>query len=110
QQRKKCYENNKNSFKKRNQRTNERNSNWFNEYKKTLKCLLCPESDIATLDFHHIDSTKKDVSVSNMIGSTYSIERIKKEIEKCVVLCSNCHRKHHYYNTEINLNKNAPMV
>lgn len=30
-----------------------------------------------------------------------SIENLKKEINKCVVLCSNCHRKLHYYDLSI---------
>jgi hypothetical protein len=31
-----------------------------------------------------------------MVTSNYSKERIKKEIDKCIVLCANCHRKEHY--------------
>jgi len=34
--------------------------------------------------------------VSNLIGGRYSIDRIKKEIKKCDVLCSNCHREEHF--------------
>ena len=30
-----------------------------------------------------------------------SYKAIKEEIDKCVVLCSNCHRKLHYYNLSI---------
>ena len=31
-----------------------------------------------------------------MISFGYSKDRIEAEIEKCIVLCANCHRKEHY--------------
>jgi transcription elongation factor Elf1 len=67
---------------------------WMNEYKDKLSCVQCGESHIATLDFHHIDSAEKELSISKMRG--FSIKKIQEEMEKCVVLCSNCHRKLHY--------------
>ena len=47
------------------------------------------------LDFHHIDPTKKEKNLSNMIRSN-SFKSVLQEIEKCIVLCSNCHRDLHY--------------
>jgi L-lysine 2,3-aminomutase len=69
---------------------------WFAEYKKTLKCSLCPEDHPAALDFHHLDPSKKELSVTVAVSHGWSRERLLKEIEKCQVLCSNCHRKLHY--------------
>jgi hypothetical protein len=71
------------------------------KYKRDLKCKNCNESHISTLDFHHRDSKEKDFSISEMIRKGYSWERILKEIEKCDVLCSNCHRKLHYIENNI---------
>lgn len=68
----------------------------FNEYKKTLCCSKCGENRWYVLDFHHRNPKEKDTEVSYMIGSGRSIESIKKEIEKCDVLCANCHREIHY--------------
>lgn len=68
--------------------------NWFRTFKSSLKCSNCPETHYATLQFHHTDPSKKDMNVSNM--RYYSIETIKKEIEKCIVLCANCHAKEHW--------------
>ena len=68
---------------------------WYAEYKKTLTCSRCPESDAVCLDFHHLDPTKKDYTVSQTMWSGASIKKILTEIEKCVVLCANCHRKEH---------------
>lgn len=68
---------------------------WFQYYKKTLSC-SCGEDHPACLEFHHRDQSKKTMMVSTMVADGWSIERIKKEIALCDVLCSNCHRKYHY--------------
>ncbi len=73
----------------------EKKKDFFLEYKKTLKCSKCQESDIDCLDFHHTNALEKDNSVSDLIRTGYSVERIWEEIKKCVVLCANCHRKEH---------------
>lgn len=67
----------------------------FKEFKKTLKCSECNEKRWWVLDFHHVDSNEKEYNVSNMIRNC-SFKKIKKEIEKCIILCSNCHRDLHY--------------
>ena len=46
------------------------------------------------LDWHHPDPSKKKCDVSSIRGSSWKQLEIKKiEWEKCIVLCSNCHRK-----------------
>ena len=50
----------------------------------------CPEA----LEFHHINSSKKDFGISNK-GYTRSWETIKEELSECDVLCANCHREVH---------------
>ncbi len=69
---------------------------WLSLYKLNLKCNICDEKHPACLDFHHSNSKEKDGTVANMITEGYSIKTIKKEIEKCIVLCKNCHAKKHY--------------
>ena len=68
---------------------------WFKDYKKTLKCEKCDESHWACLEFHHIKNNK-DNAVSNMVAAGYGKDRIMKEVNKCMVLCANCHRKVHH--------------
>lgn len=68
---------------------------WYNEFKSTLKCEICTENHISCLEFHHLDPKKKEFSIGVSVGSL-SKERVLKEIEKCKVLCSNCHRKLHW--------------
>ena len=61
---------------------------------KGSECLLCGYDKCpAALEFHHVDPSIKDSAVSQMLYN--SKEKIEIEIAKCVVLCSNCHRKHH---------------
>jgi|SRR6185312_3407589 len=62
-------------------------------HKKTRPC-ACGESDPVCLDFHHARGGK-DISISRAVKNGLSIETIKLEISKCVVVCSNCHRKLH---------------
>lgn len=66
----------------------------YQEYKATLSCNVCGESEPCCLDFHHRDPETKDFTLSKA-SAGMSLKRIKEEIEKCVVLCSNCHRKVH---------------
>lgn len=58
------------------------------------QCTVCKlVDDPAVYDFHHIDPKKKDFS----FGSTHrSFESLRAELDKCLLVCSNCHRKIHY--------------
>jgi hypothetical protein len=68
---------------------------WFHNIKKELKCEMCGESRFWVLDFHHKDPKEKDLEVS-LLTRKGSKKRIVKEIEKCSVLCANCHRDLHF--------------
>ncbi|MCG2713101.1 MAG: hypothetical protein L6416_12375 [Candidatus Omnitrophica bacterium] len=64
------------------------------EYKGS-KCHSCGyEKCIDALEFHHTDSSKKDFGISSK-GYTRSWEKVKEELEKCMLLCANCHRELH---------------
>ena len=69
---------------------------WFDGYRATLSCSRCPESHAACLDFHHRDGVEKDGNIGMMVRAGCSVARVKKEMLKCDVLCSNCHRKLHF--------------
>lgn len=96
--RKKSYDLNKKTTFERNRRNKKRNKNWYVEYKSNLKCEKCGETHPACLDFHHISPNEKETEISLLINNTISFKKIQKEIDKCIVLCANCHRKHHYNN------------
>ena len=65
------------------------------EYKKTYGCYFCKENEPCCLDFHHKNPKNKTANISKMKGQAKAIPAIKKEIKKCIVICSNCHRKLH---------------
>ena len=62
------------------------------DYLKDKKCKDCSENDIRVLDFDHRSGEKKEHGISKMMH-LYTWTRILKEIEKCDIRCSNCHRK-----------------
>lgn len=61
------------------------------------KCEICgfdkPVYDC--YDFHHIDPNKKEFGISGKNSKNYSIELLKIEVDKCMLLCANCHREIH---------------
>jgi hypothetical protein len=69
----------------------------FQEYKTGLKCQnpKCHESDPCCLEFHHLNPNTKDFDLASAARQGYSWDRLMKEVDKCAVLCSNCHRKLH---------------
>lgn len=69
------------------------------ELKTGKKCFYCGEKEICALDWHHIDPSTKLFSVGNAIKMKLSREEIIKEVEKCVLCCSNHHRLLHGYNS-----------
>jgi 5-methylcytosine-specific restriction endonuclease McrA len=50
---------------------------------------------IAALEFHHKNPSEKDFAISNK-GYTRSWEKVKLELDKCIMLCSNCHHEEHF--------------
>lgn len=57
------------------------------------KCKFCGYNKyIGNLTFHHLDPMKKDFSIS---GKTMAFEKLKKEVDKCELVCHNCHGEIH---------------
>ena len=67
------------------------------------KCLSCNYNKYqGALEFHHLDPNEKDFSLSKVKHTTFN--KVKKELDKCILLCSNCHKEIHanfiFYNTD----------
>lgn len=60
------------------------------EYLKNHPCEDCGYSNVLALEFHHV-CEKRD-SVAALMNSICSVEELEEEINKCIVLCANCHR------------------
>lgn len=81
---------------------------WLNNIKKTLSCIICGENRYYCLVFHHRNPSQKDETLSRMLGQLASIKRMQKEIEKCDVLCYNCHAEIHHNDKSV-FAKNRPI-
>ena len=67
------------------------------------KCRVCGyKKCIGALSFHHKDPSQKDFGLSTR-GMTRSWEKMQKEIDKCILVCANCHAEIH---ADITNNKN----
>jgi predicted HNH restriction endonuclease len=86
------------------QTENERKNNQLaKEWLNTLRteCKICGENRSWVLDFHHVNQKDKtfDISYYSISGTTAFETKKKKileEMEKCIVVCANCHRDIHY--------------
>lgn len=74
-------------------------------FKKKAGCKKCGYNKCEeALEFHHINPEEKDDIIARMISNNYSLDKVEKEMQKCVVLCANCHREFYY------LNKNQQII
>lgn len=72
-----------------------RNRDWIWAYKETHPC-KCGYAHPAALQFHHRDPSTKRFALSEAVWKTKSIENLQQEIDKCDILCANCHAVLHY--------------
>jgi hypothetical protein len=69
---------------------------FYQSLKQNARCERCRERHPATLQFHHRDPKAKVLSVSEAAHRGWSLDKIRKEVAKCAVLCANCHAKLHF--------------
>ena len=65
------------------------------------KCSKCGyNKNLAALDFHHLDPEQKESPLNFAFLMKMRYEKCLLEINKCIILCANCHREHHnsHYN------------
>lgn len=67
---------------------------YIKDVKEYSKCAVCGDDRWYVLDFHHLRD--KSFTISRKIREGCSLDTIKEEIAKCIVLCANCHRELHY--------------
>jgi hypothetical protein len=69
---------------------------WFNSLKEGLACARCEVSDFRVLVFHHLNPKEKDFNLGDIVKHSWSRSKVLAEIEKCQVLCANCHLVVHW--------------
>jgi len=64
------------------------------KYLSDKACVICGESDIRTLEFDHLNPSEKSFGIARGMHDFSDWTTILDEIQKCRILCSNCHKKH----------------
>ena len=90
------YEKNKKKVQEATNKVRRAGRQAFKEFKARLSCIHCGENHPATLDFHHHTPHPDNIKISKLLSDGRFSLAIEEIMNKCVVLCSNCHRKHHY--------------
>jgi hypothetical protein len=80
----------------RNEANKKRKREFVSKYKEERGCSRCDEKHVSCLQFHHKNPEEKESLIHELVKRNVSIENILKEIEKCEVICANCHFKHHW--------------
>lgn len=91
--RKAHYEGNKAKYVGKAKEYNKARREELRKRKSETGCQDCGERHPACLDYHHLDEGLKD---KTLVWYDCGRERMEAEIAKCIVLCSNCHRKRHW--------------
>lgn len=90
------YAQNKQTYVANAKSRRKKNRERYEAWRSTLSCTICGESDSVCIDLHHTDPSTKEYSVAQ-IGKNGMWQKFLREIQKCIVVCSNCHRKIHHY-------------
>jgi len=61
---------------------------------KCVDCGLTSEY-MSVYDFHHLGNSAKESTIARLMSSQKRWEPIKNELDKCILLCANCHRIRH---------------
>lgn len=89
---------NRDQTRKTSQRFRKKRYLEFLEFKKTLSCVRCGNTDYRCLEFHHLDRSSVHDRISNLYHSKNLFEQ---ELKKCIVLCANCHSIEHFEEREL---------
>lgn len=95
------YKNNSDTYKEKQKIRESEIRLWFNTERSKLKCMRCGEAHPSCLQFHHRNPSEKEMDISLALSNGWSIDHIKREIEKCDVLCANCHFKLHWQERQV---------
>lgn len=94
------YQKNKEVYRLKNAKRRDDWRRWLLEFKSSLCCVECGENHPSCLEFHHRNPEDKDFNIAGFATKQMFNDKkqqvILKEIDKCDVLCSNCHRKRHW--------------
>lgn len=88
------YYKNPGKWRRRERVATDRARDFIDQIRRTNKCAVCGETRWYTLVFHHSDPSVKEGNISQM--TRMSISCIQAEMDKCELLCANCHLAFHH--------------
>lgn len=92
---KQYYKDNPKRLRERRRKRKEEIKEYINNYKLLRGCEICGYKKCAVaLEFHHTGDDK-EFDIGRAGDRRVSLERLKKEMAKCIILCANCHRELH---------------
>ena|SRR5215207_2819089 len=65
-------------------------------YLENRSCIICDEKDPIVLEFDHRVHSEKKFSIGEAASKAVTLKALAEEMEKCDVLCANCHRRKTY--------------
>lgn len=92
---KKWYQKNKKKQMENQKQLRANRRKWIREYKSKRGCCKCGyNNNPVALDLHHHEDNKEEKIA--LMCNLYGLEKIKKEVSKCIVVCRNCHAIIHW--------------
>lgn len=79
---------------------------WLKTLKECLECEICGEDEAIVIDLHHIDPSQKSFGL-HAANASRNINDLVVEVNKCMALCANCHRRVHVLIREKDVRKSA---
>lgn len=73
------------------------------------KCEICGyDKNLAALDFHHLDSKQKEFQIDIRKFANSKLSDLEVELDKCIILCANCHREMHH--SDLNMDNISNII
>lgn len=91
----KHYEANKTAVKARSAVQRKSFQKQWEEFKSKQVCIKCGFSHPAAIDFHHVEYHPSNRKLHKLLGNR-SFKSALEGVQKCVPMCANCHRIHHF--------------
>ncbi len=90
------YNKNRTKYREQQESRRKQNIHRIDEIRKSNPCTVCGQDKYYMLCFHHRDKTEKEFSIG--MSTNFSWKRLEAEIDKCDIMCSNCHIEYHHIN------------
>ena len=84
----------KGNVKAQRRRRKRRRIDFVGDIRKNGVCSSCGRKDVF-LEFHHSDPSVKESTIAHLVHHSRSMERLREEVAKCVLVCRDCHVRIH---------------